>query len=276
MADVNIKYQGTSIATIDASGSKTLQTSGKYCEGDITVEYTDPEKPTQAKSATPTETAQDITPDSGKVLSKVSVGAIPKTYVGSGVTKKAAATVSPSTSEQTVCASGVYTTGAQKVAAITKNLLAQLEPDFMAANIKKDVDLFGLVGTLEAGGGGAVTSGKFTPTADIASVYTITHNLGVVPKLFVLFVNGESSGVTGSLIYAISYNGEKPVFGISSTSTRGYTIYQYRDEITDITNASIKSVLHGATSTTINVNPKRQGETAVLKAQKEYMWVACA
>ena len=106
MADVNIKYQGTSIATIDASGSKTLQTSGKYCEGDITVEYTDPEKPTQAKSATPTETAQDITPDSGKVLSKVSVGAIPKTYVGSGVTKKAAATVSPSTSEQTVCASG--------------------------------------------------------------------------------------------------------------------------------------------------------------------------
>lgn len=88
MADVNIKYQGTSIATIDASGSKTLQTSGKYCEGDITVEYTDPEKPTQAKSATPTETAQDITPDSGKVLSKVSVGAIPKTYVGSGVTKK--------------------------------------------------------------------------------------------------------------------------------------------------------------------------------------------
>lgn len=153
MADVNIKYQGTSIATIDASGSKTLQTSGKYCEGDITVEYTDPEKPTQAKSATPTETAQDITPDSGKVLSKVSVGAIPKTYVGSGVTKKAAATVSPSTSEQTVCASGVYTTGAQKVAAITKNLLAQLDPDFVAANIKKDVDLFGLVGTLEAGGG---------------------------------------------------------------------------------------------------------------------------
>lgn len=152
MADVNIKYQGTSIATIDASGSKTLQTSGKYCEGDITVEYTDPEKPTQAKSATPTETAQDITPDSGKVLSKVSVGAIPKTYVGSGVTKKAAATVSPSTSEQTVCASGVYTTGAQKVAAITKNLLAQLDPDFVAANIKKDVDLFGLVGTLEAGG----------------------------------------------------------------------------------------------------------------------------
>lgn len=174
MADVNIKYKGVSIATMDTSGSKTLQTSGKYCEDDIAVEYTDPEKPTQTKSATPAETAQDITPDSGKVLSKVSVGAIPKTYVGSGVTKKAAATVSPSTSEQTVCAGGVYTTGAQKVAAITKELLAQLDPDFAAANIKKDVDLFGLVGTLEAGGGGNGVSGTYV----VASSETI----GIVPS----------------------------------------------------------------------------------------------
>lgn len=36
---------------------------------------------TQEKSATPSETAQDVTPDSGKYLSKVSVGAIPDTYV---------------------------------------------------------------------------------------------------------------------------------------------------------------------------------------------------
>lgn len=42
MSDVNISYKGTSIATMDASGTKTLQTSGKYCEGDITVSYTKP------------------------------------------------------------------------------------------------------------------------------------------------------------------------------------------------------------------------------------------
>lgn len=50
MADVTIKYKGQSIATMDASGSKTLGTQGKYCEGDIAVEYAKPAGPTGTKS----------------------------------------------------------------------------------------------------------------------------------------------------------------------------------------------------------------------------------
>ena len=42
MADVTISYKGATIATMDDSGSKTLGTSGKYCEGDIGVEYVKP------------------------------------------------------------------------------------------------------------------------------------------------------------------------------------------------------------------------------------------
>lgn len=42
MADISIKYKGNEIATMDASGTKTLQTSGKYCEGDISVDYVKP------------------------------------------------------------------------------------------------------------------------------------------------------------------------------------------------------------------------------------------
>lgn len=49
MSDVTIKYKGQSIATMDASGTKTLGTQGKYCEGDIGVEYVKPAGPTGTK-----------------------------------------------------------------------------------------------------------------------------------------------------------------------------------------------------------------------------------
>ena len=42
MSDITIEYKGSTIATMDASGTKTLETEGKYCEDDITVSYTKP------------------------------------------------------------------------------------------------------------------------------------------------------------------------------------------------------------------------------------------
>lgn len=42
MSEIAINYKGNSIATMDASGTKTLLTSGKYCEDDIEIIYTRP------------------------------------------------------------------------------------------------------------------------------------------------------------------------------------------------------------------------------------------
>ena len=42
MSDITISYKGNSIATMDATGSKTLLTEGKYCEDDIEVAYVKP------------------------------------------------------------------------------------------------------------------------------------------------------------------------------------------------------------------------------------------
>ena len=39
---VNIKYKNNSIAELTDTGIKTLKTAGKYCEDDISVEYTKP------------------------------------------------------------------------------------------------------------------------------------------------------------------------------------------------------------------------------------------
>lgn len=159
MADVTISYKGESIATMDASGTKKLNTSGKYCEGDITVQYTDPEKPTQTKSVTPSESAQTVTPDSGKVLSSVSVGAVSSTYVGSGVTRKAAATYTPGTTDQTVAA-GQYLNGAQTVKG---------DANLVAGNIKSGVTIFGVTGTHS---GGTTPSGTISITENGAKDVT--------------------------------------------------------------------------------------------------------
>lgn len=101
----------------------------------------------QSKSVSPTETEQTISPDSGyDGLSQVSVGAVSKTYIGSSVPKKAAVTYTPGTSDQTI-ASGVYLSGTQTIKG---------DADLIAGNIKKGVDIFGVIGSYE--GSGSVSS----------------------------------------------------------------------------------------------------------------------
>ena len=39
MSDVTLTYKGATIAELNASGNKTLKTSGKYCDADIQLEY---------------------------------------------------------------------------------------------------------------------------------------------------------------------------------------------------------------------------------------------
>ncbi|MGM9575270.1 MAG: hypothetical protein ACI3VE_05155 [Oscillospiraceae bacterium] len=146
------------------------------------------------KDLTPSETAQsDIDVTNFKTAS---VGAISSTYVGSGVTKKAAATVAPSTSEQTVCASGVYTTGEQKVSAITPSIVGNLDASSFAASIVAAIEgkgvtvpdgtlldgMAALIESIGAGGDAKIATGSFTPTAD-CNYYEITHNLGEKPTL---------------------------------------------------------------------------------------------
>lgn len=72
MADVSISYKGNEIASMNATGVKTLLTSSAFCEDDITVTYTKPAAPVpslQTKSATYTpSTSQQtasITADAG-------------------------------------------------------------------------------------------------------------------------------------------------------------------------------------------------------------------
>ena len=57
---VNIKYKNNSIAELSDTGTKTLKTAGKYCEGDITVEYEKPADGGGVDTSDATATAGDI------------------------------------------------------------------------------------------------------------------------------------------------------------------------------------------------------------------------
>lgn len=97
----------------------------------------------QAKTVTPSESTQTVSPDSGyDGLSKVTVNAISSTYIGSDVTKKNAATYIPKTTDQSI-ASGQYLSGTQTI---------KDDANLVAGNIKSGVNIFGVTGTYAAGG----------------------------------------------------------------------------------------------------------------------------
>lgn len=220
---------------------------------DTIPEATEPKL--QAKSATPSETAQTVKPDSGyDGLSQVSVGAISKTYVGSGVTKQAAKTITPSTSSQTAVASGVYTTGAVTVAAIPSTYVkpsatkaattytpstsnqtiaagtycsgAQTikgDANLVTGNIKSGVSIFGVTGSYEGSGGGSSGGGGGVETCTVSIV-----------------AGGPPIPVSGEVIYHDASGAAKvETWSIGSTFTvaKG-SMLLLRDASVSITNAN--------------------------------------
>lgn len=91
----------------------------------------------QNKEVTPTESQQQVTYDSGYTgLETVTVDAVSDTYVGSGVARRQAATITPGTTDQTIAAN-TYLTGTQTISG---------DADLVAGNIKDGVNIFGGTG----------------------------------------------------------------------------------------------------------------------------------
>ena len=107
--NITVSAVPTETKSITANGTYT-PSNGKYFSS-VNVNVVGDAFDVQSKSITPTESEQIVTPDAGyDGLSSVTVGAISSTYVGSGVTRKSAATITPSESAQTIAANQ-YLTG---------------------------------------------------------------------------------------------------------------------------------------------------------------------
>lgn len=173
---VSIKYKGNEIAALAASGTKTLNTAGKYCEGNIVVENT--EQSQQAvEQATPSLSVNNatgvVTAEATQEAGNVAAGTKKATLQ---LPTQGAKTVTPSASAQTVVTAGKFVTGNVTVAAVpteTKTealnmangnqVISRSSGKFLSAvtvkkpatllpeNIKKGVNIGGVVGTLESG-----------------------------------------------------------------------------------------------------------------------------
>lgn len=73
----------------------------------------------------------------------MTVEAVSNTYVGSGVTKKAAQTITPGTADQ-MLAAGQYLSGAQTIKG---------DANLVSGNIKSGVSIFGVTGTYAGSSG---------------------------------------------------------------------------------------------------------------------------
>ena len=156
----------------------------------------------QSKTVSPSESAQTIKADNGyDGLSSVTVNAISRTYVGSGVTKKAAATYTPKTSDQSIAASQ-YLSGAQTIKG---------DANLVAGNIKSGVSIFGVTGTY-AGGGSSGGSGNNNVEA-----YAITNTNPSVSfkrtdgtiKIWGYGTMTSSSGWGGQTTSLIAFEGDR-------------------------------------------------------------------
>ena len=192
---------GTSAKVVTPSDGKTIK--------NVTVNPT----PSQSKTVTPSTSQQTVSPDSGKLLSQVIIKAMPSGalsditvssaglitaqvgtsgYLASGtkktkqLTTQAAKTWTPGKSDQTI-SSGRYLTGKQTIKG---------DADLIAENIRKGIDIFGVLGTMAEGIAFedisrftkvAVDTFTFASDQNLGSNITLTHSLGVKPEVVLLF-----------------------------------------------------------------------------------------
>lgn len=149
----------------------------------------------QKKTVTPTESQQTVTPDTGyDGMSQVTVEAVPAGYIGSGVTKKAAATYTPGTSNQTIGANQ-YLSGAQTIKG---------DSNLVAGNIRSGVSIFGVTGTVVAASSPNLQAKTVTPGT---SSQTVRPDSGY-DGLSQVVVSGDYDLVSGNIISG------KTIFGV--------------------------------------------------------------
>lgn len=210
--NITVSAVPTETKSITANGTYT-PSNGKYFSS-VNVNVVGDAFDIQSKSVTPTESEQIVTPDAGyDGLSSVTVGAISSTYVGSGITRKSAATITPSTSAQIAVSAGTYVTGNITVAAIPNNYVDTSDATAAASDIIQNKTAYikgkKVTGTMPSKGAATITPTTTNQTINagqyLSGAQTIKGDGNLVPENI---ISGKSIfGVSGSVVIQKYYTG---------------------------------------------------------------------
>lgn len=219
MPDVAISYKGSQIASMDASGSKTLLTEGKYCEDDIVVQYTRYSPNLQSKQVSPTTSSQTVSPDSGyDGLSSVTVNAMPSGTAGTptatkGTVSNHSVSVTPSVTNTTG-----YITGGTKTGTAVTVSASELVSGTKTISSSGTTDVTNYASASVASGSARTPATTITanPTISVSASGMITASVSktqnVTPSVTAGYVASGTSGtitVSGSrTTYLAIYEGE--------------------------------------------------------------------
>lgn len=167
------------------------------------------------------------------------------------LTTKAAATITPTTSDQTIAAS-TYLTGVQTIKG---------DANLIAANILSGKSIFGVAGTVEAGGG---ASGEITISSSYGKKLSLPINF--VPRELVMFHTPTSANSMSVIWWQEESSGGMYLYmNASSSSANTYK-----------TPAFQTPTISGSTATFANVGGGGYdvGDGSVTLKQGTYRWIA--
>lgn len=183
------------------------------------------------------------------------------------LTTKAAATYTPTTSNQTI-PSGQYLTGTQTIMG---------DANLIAENIKKGVSIFDVMGIFEGSSGGglpagvsALACGERIVSTDTTSKVDVEHNLGVVPNFVVWMAESDTSSPVANMQVAGAIFGKKVEFTTNYINPLCYAVFGYNGS--GSSNGTVSSG-NNSTYVTTTTCAILGNSTYKLKSGVKYRWV---